>query len=52
MGKYKVFSHSLKPVVMHHDDCLHMLSGKNFGGILAGNSWCFGGISQLAINRQ
>lgn len=26
MGKYKVFSHTLMPVVMH--DCLHMLSGK------------------------
>ena len=36
VGKYKAFSHTLKSVVMH--DCLHMLSGKNFGGILLGNT--------------
>ena len=49
MGKYKVLSHTLKAVAIHM--CLHMLSGKNFGGILVGNTRCFGGISQLPENR-
>ena len=49
MGKYKVLSHTLKAVAIHM--CLYMLSGKNFGGILVGNTRCFGGISQLPKNR-
>ena len=49
MRKYKVLSHILKAVAIH--SCLHMLSGENFGGILMGNTRCFGGISQLPENR-
>ena len=48
-GKIQGVITQLKAVAIHM--CLHLLSGKNFGEILVGNTRCFGGISHMPENR-